>query len=313
MKVFINYRRDDVRADAARIRDRLAGTFGARDVFMDVDNLLAGQRFDKELEKALAKTDVFLAVIGPHWMDLLRQRQESKERDYVCEEISAALRSGTLVIPILIQGTSLPQADALPSDIRELVLHQKHDVTHERFGRDIEDLLAAIKAVRKGTRPVGRSTGGRLLLGAAVSIALLTAGIAIYLVRNGIQLPTLPLATSQPTVPSSGVSSSAPSPAPSSAPSSTPSGSYASSRPAYSAPPPPPPAASNYIRLVWLEQAYIHRASATAARSRQAQSLRRYERIQSAASLAEARREKRSLQEMGRVHQAVIPAWFVQL
>jgi TIR domain-containing protein len=69
-KIFVNYRRDDARDMAARIRDRLAATFGASNVFMDVDNLLAGQRFDRELEKALGQTDVFLAVIGPRWPEL---------------------------------------------------------------------------------------------------------------------------------------------------------------------------------------------------------------------------------------------------
>ena len=69
-RIFINYRRDDERSTAARIRDRLAAVFGTANVFMDVDNLLAGQRFDKELEKALAETDVFLAVIGPKWTEL---------------------------------------------------------------------------------------------------------------------------------------------------------------------------------------------------------------------------------------------------
>ena len=54
-KIFVNYRRDDARDMAARIRDRLAATFGDANVFMDVDNLLAGQRFDKELEKALGR------------------------------------------------------------------------------------------------------------------------------------------------------------------------------------------------------------------------------------------------------------------
>ena len=64
-KIFINYRRDDARDMAACVRDRLAAVFGSPNVFMDVDNLMAGQRFDKELEKALAETDVSLSVIGP--------------------------------------------------------------------------------------------------------------------------------------------------------------------------------------------------------------------------------------------------------
>ena len=64
-KIFVNYRRDDVRDMAARIRDRLAQTFGDDGVFMDVENLIAGQRFDVELNKVLSETDVFIAMIGP--------------------------------------------------------------------------------------------------------------------------------------------------------------------------------------------------------------------------------------------------------
>src|SRR5262245_34355530 len=132
-KIFVNYRRDDARDMAARVRDRLAMSFGGANLFMDVDNLLAGQRFDKELQKALGQTDVFLAVIGPRWVELLAERQVSGERDYVREEIAGALQRGVVVIPVLIERTPLPRADALPDDIRDLVLHQKHTVAHEQF------------------------------------------------------------------------------------------------------------------------------------------------------------------------------------
>lgn len=156
-KIFVNYRRDDERAFAARVRDRLAQAFGPTNVFMDVDNLMAGQRFDRELEKALAETDVFLSVIGPKWMDLYQQRRATGERDYVHEEIAACLKRGITVIPVLIERAKLPRGDDLPEDIRELVLHQKHDVTHDHFGRDMVELVEAIKFARKppkgSTRP----------------------------------------------------------------------------------------------------------------------------------------------------------------
>src|SRR5262245_49483495 len=102
-KIFVNYRRDDARDMAARLRDRLATTFGEANVFMDIDNLKAGQRFDKELEKALAETDVFLAVIGPRWLELLAERVGSAEHDYVREEIVGALQRGTIAIPVLVE------------------------------------------------------------------------------------------------------------------------------------------------------------------------------------------------------------------
>ena len=169
-KIFVNYRRDDERAMAARVRDRLAQTFGNRNVFMDVDHLMAGLRFDKELEKALAETDTFLAVIGPRWMDLLEARRTSGERDYVREEIAGALKAGIVVIPVLIDGAPLPRADDLPDELRELVLHQKHDVAYERFGRDMASLIEAIRYVRKVKKQEARqSSGGGIPVGRVVA------------------------------------------------------------------------------------------------------------------------------------------------
>jgi len=179
-KTFVNYRRDDARDMAARIRDRLAASFGDANVFMDVDNLLAGQRFDKELEKALGQTDVFLAVIGPRWMELFAERQASRERDYVREEIAGALQRGVVVIPVLIERTALPRADALPEDIRDLVLHQKHAVTHEQFGRDVRGLVEAIRFGRKAAR-VETGGGGATVrwIGAVALVVLVLGGIVL--------------------------------------------------------------------------------------------------------------------------------------
>jgi hypothetical protein len=47
----VSYRRDDNPNGAARIRDGLASTLGKDNQFMEVDDLLAGQRFDEELAK----------------------------------------------------------------------------------------------------------------------------------------------------------------------------------------------------------------------------------------------------------------------
>jgi formylglycine-generating enzyme required for sulfatase activity len=183
-KIFVNYRRDDARDMAARIRDRLAATFGDDNIFMDVDNLLAGQRFDRELEKALAETDVFLAVIGPRWHELLAERRASVERDYVHEEIAGALQRGIVVIPVLIERTPLPRTADLPEDIRDLVLHQKHTVTHERFGRDVEDLVQAIRFARKPAWPGAGGQTARWIGAAALAVLLLVVG-GVWIATRG--------------------------------------------------------------------------------------------------------------------------------
>jgi formylglycine-generating enzyme required for sulfatase activity len=183
VKVFVNYRRDDTRDMAARIRDRLAPIFRDGNVFMDVDQLLAGQRFDKELEKALSQTDVLLAIIGPRWLELLAERQANGGRDYVREEIAAALQRGVVVVPVLIERTPLPSPDVLPDDIRDLVLHQTHVVTYERFGRDLGDLIEDIRLARKAVGARAGAQGVALRWRGAVAIVALLFGGGVLTYR----------------------------------------------------------------------------------------------------------------------------------
>jgi hypothetical protein len=158
-KIFVSYRRDDAAGDARSIYERLGRSFGEKKVFMDVDQLLAGQRFDRELDKALAECDVLIAVIGPRWMDLLSEQAKHGKRDYVRDEIAAALQRDIIVIPVMMGREAnmppLPLAEDLPENIRDLVLYQKHNIAHESFGRDATHLIAALKSLlreRRGPR-----------------------------------------------------------------------------------------------------------------------------------------------------------------
>jgi TPR repeat protein len=178
-KIFISYRREDAPGDARGICDRLGRSFGVGNVFMDVDRLLAGQRFDRELDKALAQCDVLIAVIGARWMELLSDYAQQNKRDYVRDEIAAALQRDIIVIPVMIGREAnmppLPLAQNLPENIRDLVLYQKHNIAHETFGRDAADLVASLRLVlraRRGPRP------WRAIAAAAV-VALVLAGAAI--------------------------------------------------------------------------------------------------------------------------------------
>lgn len=178
-RIFISYRRDDAPGDARSIRDRLAGKFGKSNVFMDVDNLLAGQRFDRQLDKALAGCDVLIAIMGHRWMELLAEKTKNAERDYAREEIAAALKRDIVVIPVLVghegRMPTLPRSKNLPKEIRDLAMHQKHSVAHESFGRDVDDLIVAINAMRRGEEPIH----WRRLLAAAAMIVLIVAAAAL--------------------------------------------------------------------------------------------------------------------------------------
>jgi TRAP-type mannitol/chloroaromatic compound transport system substrate-binding protein len=176
-KIFVNYRRDDDPSGAARVRDGLAQRFGRANVFMDVDNLLAGQKFQIELARALESCDIFIAVMGPRWLQLLKEREADGEDDFVRKEIAEALRRDITIIPVRVgregQLAPLPRASDLPADIQELVSFQKHDVSHERYGKDMADLVAAIGQVR---RRGASGVSGRALRLAGIGAAV--AGLA---------------------------------------------------------------------------------------------------------------------------------------
>jgi TPR repeat protein len=176
-KIFISYRREDAPGDARGVCDRLGRSFGEASVFMDVDKLLAGQRFDRELDKALSQCDVLIAVIGSRWMELLSGHASSGERDFVRDEIAAALKRDIVVIPVMIgreaNMPALPRTNDLPEDIRELVLYQKHNIAHETFGRDAAELIAAIKTVLRGKH----GGGSRRPMAVTAAIGLVLAAI----------------------------------------------------------------------------------------------------------------------------------------
>lgn len=175
-RVFISYRREDGAASARSICDRLTQVFGSANVFMDVNSLVPGQRFDVELDAALSQCKVFLAIIGPRWMELLEKREREGEHDYVRQELATALKRNMVVIPVLAEGARLPRSASLPPDISAVAMHQKQEVTHERFVHDVNDL---IRAIRLGT---GQSGGSRwrYWAGAAAVIAIGAVSVAAY-------------------------------------------------------------------------------------------------------------------------------------
>jgi TIR domain len=158
-KIFINYRRDDAIGTAGRLHDRLAQTFGPNNLFMDVDHIPAGVDFVDYLNSQVAACDVFLAVIGPNWLnakdDRGRRRFDNPD-DYVSIEIAAALARNIRVIPVLVDGARTPKADKLPDLVKPLVRRHAVELRNTQFGRDAEALANKIREALEGAPPERR-------------------------------------------------------------------------------------------------------------------------------------------------------------
>jgi Caspase domain/TIR domain len=148
-RIFVNYRTDDARADARGIYKALIEKFGERGVFMDVRDLSPGQEFDAVIAAELDRSDVLIAVIGKHWIEILDRRAVSGAQDLMREEIATALNRNIIVIPVQIDDAVIPSANLLPEDIRRLVAHETLQIRHKTFDRDVADLIAAIELRRK--------------------------------------------------------------------------------------------------------------------------------------------------------------------
>ncbi len=147
-RIFINYRRQDSEGYVGRLYDHLVQHFSPDDIFMDVSSIEPGKDFITELEKAVAACDVFIAMIGPQWLNIKDdsgKRRLEQWNDYVRIEIASALKQDKLVIPALVGRAKMPKPTTLPDDIAALSRRNAIELSHSRFAYDVEQLVDAIK------------------------------------------------------------------------------------------------------------------------------------------------------------------------
>ena len=151
-RVFINYRRGDDPGFVQALFARLEQSFRSEDLFMDVDHIAAGVDFVRALDEKVAQCDVMLAVIGKGWLDARDadgKRRLDDEQDFVRIEIESAIRRGKLIVPVLVGGATLPEAEDLPASLKPLVRFNAVRLTHERFRDDARGLVSGVQKALK--------------------------------------------------------------------------------------------------------------------------------------------------------------------
>jgi hypothetical protein len=156
---FISYRREDSSGWAGRLAAALRNSFGADQVFVDINTLEPGSDYTEAIEQRLASVDMLLAVIGPQWLsvhDKKGQRRLDDPKDLVRIEIAKALGRGIRVVPVLVGGATMPSVEDLPEDLQGLARRQAHELSDTRWEYDQEQLIKHIR--RRNPTRVGFST-----------------------------------------------------------------------------------------------------------------------------------------------------------
>lgn len=146
-RVFINYRRDDSRADAGRLYDRLSAHFPGK-VFRDVASLEPGVEWHEAIHRVIGQSDACIVVVGKTWLTLTDtngRRRLDDPRDTVRQEINAALQGQMRVFPVLVGGAKMPDEDDLPADLQPICRRNALEISEQDWDEGFRKLVGALE------------------------------------------------------------------------------------------------------------------------------------------------------------------------
>jgi hypothetical protein len=144
--VFISYRRGDGAGYAMVLNERLVRHFGAARVFRDIDDLGPGTNFVARIESAIGSCAVVVALMGTNWAGVLPdgRRRLDDPNDFLRLEIVSAIQLGVRIIPVLVQGASMPSREELPEPIKPLASRQALRIDDSAVEFGVSKLIAAV-------------------------------------------------------------------------------------------------------------------------------------------------------------------------
>ena len=147
-KVFISYRRSDTEMAAGRLREAIAQRFGNQQTFRDKESISPGLDWLKEIQQAIGTDAIVLALIGPAWLTARdsggRRRLESPD-DVNRVELEVALSKDVRVMPVLVQGATMPDANELPEAVRALARRNALKLRDDDWKSDVQRLCTALE------------------------------------------------------------------------------------------------------------------------------------------------------------------------
>ncbi len=154
-RIFISYRRDDSEYATDEIFDSLARHFEESEIFKDKSTIPIGSDFRAAIHAEARKCLVGIVVIGKHWInarDDQGQRRLENPADYVRTEIEILLNRGIAVIPVLLDGVTLPLAGELPDGIRDLANKQSLRIGRRpQMAGDLQQLIDVLDDLLDGS------------------------------------------------------------------------------------------------------------------------------------------------------------------
>lgn len=150
-RIYVCYRVTDVPQVASHMIRELKHTFeGAIQDSSHVANRTTDP--SETIRAAINEDTLMLVVIGPEWIGAASatgERRIDQEVDYVRIAIEEAMRSESVVIPLLFNGALVPHQDELPPSLRALCYRNAFDLGR---GADYERLVKVLTQILDNRR-----------------------------------------------------------------------------------------------------------------------------------------------------------------
>ena len=142
-RVFISYRRADTAQAASWLFNRLTGHFGRLNVVMDTDPAPYGGNLAHAIDASVATCDVLVVLIGQHWLAVTGEGLHDPN-DYVRLALESALRRGTLVVPVTVDGARMPVNGELPPSLASMAGQPAFEIGLRSFDADTGQLMRVL-------------------------------------------------------------------------------------------------------------------------------------------------------------------------
>jgi hypothetical protein len=158
LKAFISYRRGDAfipvgqdeKPDYSfihRLKEALLGA-GFTEVFVDTEVIAGGEEFTGRIREEISECDLFVAVIGKNWLSILNERSVGPGHDILVREIGTALKHEKEILPVLVDGATMPDEHELPKRIDQL--HYRNAIS-VRSSDSVEATASKLKPIFEKT------------------------------------------------------------------------------------------------------------------------------------------------------------------
>lgn len=149
IRVFISYRRSETKGYAGWLGYCLEAEFGSVNVFRDVETIGAGD-WHRAIEKSIRVNDFVVCLIGEKWLSVIDERLNDESEDILRWEVALALKlkaDKDRVIPVLLDGATMPSPKALPPDLESLPRQNGQSMFYESWRGGLEGLVAKVRGV----------------------------------------------------------------------------------------------------------------------------------------------------------------------